>query len=375
MDKRLIAIGVIVIIIAVAAAALLPRGGSGTTTTGAGGEQTTVTGRVVLYGSGATFPAAQYDKWFSDFQRETGIVVEYKPVGSGQGLQDFMNGLVDFAGSDPPMPAGLWKRAVEKYGGVLQVPTVAGAIVVVYNLPGFHGQLNLTGDVIAKIFMGEIRYWDDPAIRALNPDAKLPHAEIVPVHRSDSSGTTQYFTYYLAKSCKEWMDKYGYGKVWPVKGIGIGANGNPGVASTVKNTPYSIGYVEYAYALEYGLPVAAISPPGHDDIFLKPSAEAIEATLAKVAEKLPRPDQDWSKTFGLTIDAASEAKSYPLVAYTHIILREKYDNPAKCDALKKLLEFLYKANVQHVDIVKGYFPLPKPMAQKLLEAAELLCSR
>ena len=377
--KAIAAIVIAVIVVAAVAAYLATsHGGGGAATTSPAATQaptskpTSLRG-VVLRGDGATFPYAQYSRWFADFRRETGIVVEYTPTGSGKGQQDFLAGLVDFAGSDPPMPHNLWLRAKQEFGGVLQAPTIAGAVVVVFNIPGVK-HLNLTGEVLAKIFMGEIRYWDDPAIQRLNPGVKLPHREIVPVHRSDSSGTTKYFTYYLARSCKEWAEKYGYGKVWPVQGVGIGAQGNQGVAETVKNTPYSIGYVEYAYALEYGLPIAALSPPGDDKHFYLPSEEAAERVLAEVAKYLPSPDADWSKTFGKVIDVSSEAHGYPLVAYSHILVRKKYDNPAKCEAMKKLLEWLYKANVEKIDIVRGYFPLPKPMAEKLLEAARLVCS-
>ncbi len=371
---------VIIVAIVAAIAALSPHGAPQTASpiTATPGSKTTATSPelkgVRLYGSGATFPAAQYDVWFSDFKKETGIDIEYRPVGSGRGIQDFIQGLVDFAGSDPPLPHSIWVKAKSKYGGVLQAPTIAGAVVVVYNLPGINAHLNLTGDVIAKIYMGEIRYWDNPAIQRLNPGVKLPHKEIIPVYRSDSSGTTQYFTYYLTLSCKEWAEKYGYSKVWKVQGVGIGAAGNQGVAAAVKNTPYSIGYVEYAYALQYKLPIAALAPPGVQGKFLLPTIESIQRTLAKVAEELPSPDADWSNTFGLSVKLASEAGGYPLTAYSHIILRKKYDNPKKCEALKKLLEWLYRANVERIDIVKGYVPLPKPMAEKLLEAANMLCS-
>ncbi len=384
MNKTsILAIIVIIIIVAIGAAfAAMHHGPTSATSspastaashTSTSSSATTQLAGVRIYGSGATFPAAQYDVWFSEFRKETGIDVEYRPVGSGRGVQDFIQGLVDFAGSDPPLPHNIWLRAKEKYGGVLQAPTIAGAIVVVYNIPGVKVHLNLTGDVLAKIYMGEIRYWDDPAIQKLNPGVKLPHKEIVPVYRSDSSGTTQYFTYYLTLSNKEWAEKYGYGKVWKVQGVGIGATGNPGVAAAVKNTPYSIGYVEYAYALRYNLSIAALAPPGRSDIFLLPSVESIQKTLAKVAEKLPSPDADWSNTFGLSIKAASEVGGYPLTAYTHIVLRKKYNDPKKCEALKMLLEWIYKANIEKKYIVKGYVPLPKPMAEKLLEAAKLLC--
>ena len=377
------AIGIIVAIIIVAAVAIAvmhpPSSTTSTppaTTTGPGPTQTGTTSTslkgVVLHGDGATFPYAQYSKWFADFRRETGIVVEYTPTGSGKGQQDFIEGLVDFAGSDPPMPHNLWLVAKRKFGGVLQAPTIAGAVVVVFNIPGVK-KLNLTGCVLAKIFMGEIKYWDDPAIQKLNPGVKLPHKEIIPVHRSDSSGTTKYFTYYLAKSCKEWAEKYGYGKVWPVQGVGIGAQGNPGVAEAVKNTPYSIGYVEYAYALEYRLPIAALSPPGDNSHFYLPNEKTAEEVLSEVAKMLPAPDEDWSKTFGKTIDAAAKIGGYPLIAYTHILVRMKYDDPKKCEAMKMLLEWLYRANVEKLDIVKGYFPLPKPLAEKLLQAANMVC--
>ncbi len=381
--KTALGIAIIVIIVAVAAALLIhPSPKTTTTTTAAPGAQS-ATGSptstasaslrgVVLQGDGATFPYAQYSKWFADFRKETGIVVEYTPTGSGKGQQDFIEGLVDFAGSDPPMPHRLWLEAQRKFGGVLQAPTIAGAVVVVFNIPGVD-RLNLTGCVLAKIFMGEIKYWDDPEIQKLNPGVKLPHKEIVPVHRSDSSGTTKYFTYYLAKSCKEWAEKYGYGKVWPVQGVGIGAQGNPGVAETVKNTPYSIGYVEYAYALEYHLHIAALSPPGDNKHFYLPNEAEAEKVLKEVAKMLPAPNEDWSKTFGKTIDAAARIGGYPLIAYTHILVRKKYDDPKKCEAMKMLLEWLYKANVNKIDIVRGYFPLPKPLAEKLLQAAKMVC--
>ena len=375
MNTRIAIVLAVVIIAAIAAAIVAiqkpsqsPGTTGGSTSTGSSLEG------VVLRGDGASFPYAQYSKWFELFRRETGIVVEYTPTGSGKGQQDFIQGLVDFAGSDPPMPHNLWLEAKRRFGGVLQAPTIAGAVVVVFNVPGVE-RLNLTGAVLAKIFMGEIRYWDDPEIQKLNPGVKLPHHEIIPVHRSDSSGTTKYFTYYLAESCREWKERYGYGKVWPVQGVGIGAQGNPGVAEAVKNTPYSIGYVEYAYAIEYKLPIAALSPPGDNKHFYLPDEKTAESVLNKVAEMLPAPNEDWSNTFGKTIDAAAKIGGYPLFAYTHIIVRKNYDDPKKCEAMKVLLEWLYKANVEKRDIVRGYFPLPKPLAEKLLQAANMVCSK
>ena len=202
----------------------------------------------MLNGAGATFPAPVYQAWAYDFMKASGVTVNYQPIGSGEGIKKISDRTVDFGSTDDPVkPEDINKS------GFYQFPAVIGGVVPVVNIQGIkRGELKLDSNSLCMIFSGELQYWDDPMIKKMNPRIKLPHAEIVVIHRSDGSGTSAIFTNYLSKTCTEWKAKVGEGKVvkWP---MGIGSKGNEGVANYVKQTPNAIGYVEFAYAKLHSL--------------------------------------------------------------------------------------------------------------------------
>ena len=230
---------------------------------------------VDLTGAGATFPYPIYSKWVSDYATKTGIKINYQSIGSGGGIQQLCAQTVDFGASDAPMSDA--EIANAKGGPVLHIPTVLGAVVITYNVPGVTQQLKLTGELVADIFLGKITKWNDPRIAALNAGAKLPSTDILVVHRSDGSGTTYIFTDYLSAVSAAWKSGPGKGKdvQWPV---GLGGKGNEGVAGAVKQTPGSVGYIELAYARQNNLPTAAVKNAAGQ--FVSPSIESTTAAAA-----------------------------------------------------------------------------------------------
>ena len=327
-------------------------------------------GTVKLVGSGSTFVKPAMDRWINEFHKlHPSIYIEYMGGGSGKGVSDLLAGLVDFAGSDPPLPRDKWEQL---RGRVLQFPVILGAVVVSYNLPGLKNvELNFTGEVLAAIYLGEISYWDDPAIKRLNPAVadKLPHHEITVVHRSDASGTTELFTLFLYKSSPEWR-RVGYGKTveWPVDetGRGIGQEGNQGVTQALLSTPYSIGYIEWGYAIEYGLPVARIASPY--GVYVAPSTESIAA--AYKIDNPPSPLDDWSSVAKSFIYSNASRNAYPIVGQTFMLIRTGLSGE-KCTALKSFIEYI--AGPGQDSLPKGYAPLPPALRGVAREAARLLC--
>jgi len=332
--------------------------------------------RVVLRGSGATFLQPQLEAWIEAFMKEhKNIVIEYSGIGSGAGQQQFFKGLTDFCGSDPPLSRSRWE---EYKGRVLQLPVILGAVAIIYNVPEIPRDvhLNLTGDVIALIYRGEIRYWDDPRIAKLNPAIanKLPHVEIVAVHRSDASGTTQIFTTFLHKAAPDLWPKKLVGKVvdWPVDrvGKGVGAKGNAGVVAVVKNTKYSIGYVELAYAIKNNLQIAAIM--NRDGYFVLPTEKSIQAAARKALELgyIPSsPDKDFSKELEAIVYASGK-DSYPITAFSHIFIWKSYDDKEKVKAIKTFLEWLYENDSKY--IVEGYVAVPPEIKTIWMEAIKMI---
>ena len=336
----------------------------------------TGSGRVVLRGAGATFLQPQLEAWIEAFMEEhENIVIEYSGIGSGAGQKQFFKGLVDFCGSDPPLSRSRWE---EYRGRVLQLPVILGALAVVYNIPEIPRDvhLNLTGRVLALIYLGEIRFWDDPRILELNPALadKLPHKEIIAVHRSDSSGSTQIFTTFLHKAAPDIWPKKLVGKVvdWPVDkvGNGVGAKGNAGVTATVVNTEYSIGYVELSYAIKNNLQVAAIM--NREGYFTLPTVESIQsaAMYALKAGILPsKPDGDFSRELEAIVYAGGK-NSYPITAFSHIFVWKSYDDVEKARAIKRFLEWLYNNDSKY--IVEGYVPLPVEVKKLWMEAVKMI---
>ncbi len=325
--------------------------------------------KVILIGSGSSFIAPQMYAWANQLKSKyPWFSIEYESVGSGAGLANFLEGVRDFAASDPPLPRDVWERY---RGSIIQMPVILGAVAVIYNVPEAENNLRLTGEVLALIYMGEIKYWDDPRIKELNPEINLPRKEIIAVHRSDSSGTTEVFTIFLYKSAPAVWPRELVGKAidWPVdkKGNGVGAKGNEGVTSTVKSTPYSIGYVEWSYALDSGLPVAAIMNPRGE--FLIPSVESIQKAVQNI--NLPdSPLDDFSSLLEEVVYADAEG-AYPIVSFTFLIFWTEYP-PEKAKALRVFMEYVNTEGQTENNVVKGYAPIPDSIRKFNLKAIELI---
>ncbi|HMG12539.1 MAG TPA: phosphate ABC transporter substrate-binding protein PstS [Gemmatimonadaceae bacterium] len=308
-------------------------------------------GSVDLTGAGATFPYPIYSKWFSDYATATGVKINYQSIGSGGGIRQLSEGTVDFGASDSPMSDDEMSKA--KGGAIVHIPTVLGADVITYNLPGVTAALKLTPAVIADIFMGRVKKWNDSRIASLNAGVTLPNQDILVVHRSDGSGTTYIFTDYLSTAVPAWKTSVGKGKEvkWPV---GLGAKGNEGVAGQVKQTPGSIGYVELAYATQNNLPIAAIRNKSGQ--FVAASVPAVTAAAAGAAKALPA-----NTDYRISIVDAPGADSYPISSFTWILVYQKQTDAVKG---KKLVDFLNWALTEGEKsaVTLDYAPLPADMA-------------
>ena len=308
-------------------------------------------GSVDLTGAGATFPYPIYSKWFSDYATSTGVKINYQSIGSGGGIRQLSEQTVDFGASDGPMSDEELAKA--KGGPILHIPTVLGADVITYNVPGITAPLKLTSSAIADIFMGRIKKWNDTRLASLNPGVSLPNQDILVVHRSDGSGTTYIFTDYLTTAVPAWKTSVGKGKEvkWPV---GLGAKGNEGVAGQVKQTPGSVGYVELAYAKQNGLPIAAVRNKAGQ--FVQASIEAVTAAAAETAKALPA-----NTDYRISIVDAPGAGSYPISSFTWILVYQHQTDAVKG---KKLVDFLKWAltDGEKSAVTLDYAPLPAEMA-------------
>jgi len=280
-----------------------------------------------LTGAGATFPAPIYQKWFADYAAKTGVKINYQPIGSGGGIRQLSEQTVDFGASDAPMSDDEMGKA--KGGSVLHFPTVLGAVVITYNVPGVTQSLRLTGDVVADIFLGQVTKWNDPKLAALNAGVKLPSMDILVVHRADASGTNYIFTDYLSAVSPAFASGPGKGKEvkWP---LGLGAKGNDGVTGQVKQTPGALGYVELAYAKQNKLPYALLKNAAGQ--FVAPTIESVTAAAAGAAKALP-PTTD----FRVSIVNAPGREAYPISSFTWLLV---YANQADATKGKKLVEFM-----------------------------------
>ena len=322
---------------------------------------------VKIYGSGASFPAPQIENWIYEFSKANpNILIEYASKGSGAGINDFKQNLVHFACTDPPAKESEW-REFQKLGNPIQFPFIVGAVVVVYNLPV--EDLKLDGATIARIFMGEIEYWDDEAIRSLNPGANLPHEKIIVIHRSDSSGTTEIFTNYLSIVSEEFKKKVGAGKLveWPVDKLGrsFGGKGNEGVSAMLKQTPYSIAYVELAYAIHEKLRTASIR--NADGYFVRANAETIASAMAASSSFVPDPREGYREDPKMFLNAKGK-DSYPIVAFSHVLLWESYPTKEEAEAIKKFWKWVLTEGEKH--LVEGYVAVPDEIAKLSLKAVE-----
>ncbi|GBF05238.1 phosphate binding protein [Deinococcus aerius] len=292
-------------------------------TTGMAAAQTTLTG------AGASFPYPLYSKMFAEYKDATGVNVNYQSVGSGAGQKQILERTVDFAGSDNPMSDETLKSAPAP---LLHIPTAIGAVVPAYNLPGVTQPLKFTGRVLADIYLGKIKTWNDKAIAALNPGVTIPPLPITVARRSDGSGTTYVFSDYLSKVSGEWKSKVGVGNSlqWPV---GTGAKGNDGVASVVKSTPGAIGYVELVYAKQNKLPFGSVQNRAGKFV-LADNGPAAAAALGVVIPKDTR----------VSLTNSANANAYPIASFTYVIFYQdqKYGNrtEAQAKALKNLLGWM-----------------------------------
>jgi len=315
------------------------------------GVATTASAQMMINGAGATFPYPIYSKWFDEYAKvDPSVRFNYQSIGSGGGQKQILAQTVDFGASDGPMSDDNLSKAP---GKLLHIPTVAGAVVMTYNLPG-NPSLKLDGDTIAGIYLGQIKKWNDPKLTALNPGTKLPDQDIVVVHRSDGSGTTFIFTDYVSKVSSEWKQKAGNNTSvnWPT---GIGGKGNEGVSGQVKQTPGAIGYVELIYAIQNKMPYAEVKNSAGQ--FVKPSIDSVTAALA-TAEI---PDD-----FRFSMTNAPGKDAYPICGATWLLVYEQQKDAAKG---KKLVEFLKWAAKDGEKMAKDldYAPLPDSVQQRVLK--------
>jgi phosphate transport system substrate-binding protein len=317
------------------------------------GAQATTDG-ADLTGAGATFPYPIYSKWFADYASKTGVKINYQPIGSGGGIRQLSEQTVDFGASDAPMSDDELGKA--KGGQIMHFPTVLGAVVLTYNVPGMIKPLRLTGDVIADIFLGQITKWNDAKLAALNPGAKLPATDILVAHRSDGSGTSFIFTDYLTAVSPAWASGPGKGKdvKWPV---GLGGKGNDGVAGIVKQTPGAIGYVELAYVKQNKLPYAELKNAAGQ--FVAPTIESVTAAASGAVKALPA-----STDYRVSIVNAPGQGAYPISSFTWILV---YANQSDATKGKKLVDFLRWAfhEGEATAATLDYAPLPGAMIAQL----------
>src|SRR5437899_117015 len=267
---------------------------------------------LLINGAGATFPYPIYSKWFDVYHtKNPNFQFNYQSVGSGAGIKQVTEGTVDFGATDGPMNDEQLKAFQDKHNGtgILHFPTVLGADVPTYNIPGVSGALNFTPEALAGIFLGKVPKWNDPAIAGANKGVKLPAEDIVVVHRAEASGTTFIWTDYLSKISDEWKNTVGAGPApkWPV---GLGGNGNEGVTGTIKNTPNSIGYVELIYAESNKIPYGTVK--NASGVFVKPSLAAVSAAAAGAAKSMP-------DDFRVSITNAPGKDSYPISSFTWLL--------------------------------------------------------
>jgi len=305
---------------------------------------------VDISGAGATFPYPIYAKWADEYKKQTGNGLNYQSIGSGGGIKQIQNKTVTFGASDMPLPPAELKK-----WNMVQFPTVVGGDVPVVNLEGFKSdQLKLDGDTLAKIFLGEITKWDDPAIKKLNPDAKLPAQDIVVVHRSDGSGTTFIWTDYLSKVSAKWKADVGANTSvqWPV---GIGAKGNEGVSNNVSQTKGSIGYVEYAYAKQNGM--TTVSMINQDGKSVAPDAASFQAAAAYA---------DWEKSDGFHVILTNQpgAATWPIAGATFILIYKQPQDPAAAAAALDFFSWAYAKGDKMAEAL-DYVPMPKKVVDQI----------
>jgi phosphate transport system substrate-binding protein len=319
-------------------------------------------GQTTLNGAGATFPYPIYSKWFSEYHKiHPDVQINYQSIGSGGGIRQVTEATVEFGASDMPMTdAQLQEAATKLKTKVYNLPTVLGAVVPAYNVPGITGEVKFTPDVLAGIFLGKISNWNDAAIAKDNPDLKFPNQEIIVVHRSDGSGTTFIWTDYLSKISAEWKSQVGAGTSvkWP---RGLGGKGNEGVAGSIRQLSGSIGYVELIYALQNKITYGSVRNAA--GAFLRASLEGVTAAAASVP-KMPA-------DFRVSITNAPGKDAYPISSFTWLLIPAQSKDPAKGKILADFLNWML-ADGQKLTSELSYAPLPENVAAKEKDVVKLI---
>lgn len=299
-----------------------------------------------INGAGATFPYPIYSRWFNEFAKaDAKVHINYQSIGSGGGIRQVSEGTVDFGATDGPMNDDQIKSAKIK---TMHIPTVLGAVVPVYNLPGLNKELNFSPEVIADIYLGTISKWNDPRLAKDNPGVNLPNESILPVYRSDGSGTTYIFTDFLSKVSPDWQSKVGKSTSvkWPT---GIGQKGNEGVAGMVRQSPHSFGYVELIYAAQNKMAYGSVKNASGK--FVKASTEGVTEAAAAAAKSMPA-------DFRVSITNAAGATSYPISSFTWLLVPEHATDPAKAAAMRDFLNWMLDHGENEAASMT-YAPLPK----------------
>jgi phosphate transport system substrate-binding protein len=316
-------------------------------------------GALLINGAGATFPYPIYSKWFDVYhQKNARIQLNYQPVGSGAGIRQMTEGTVDFGASDVPMTDQQAKAYQDKRGSaILHFPTVLGAVVPTYNIPGVNATLNFTPDALAGIYLGKITKWNDSALADANKGVNLPSQDIVVVHRSEGSGTTFIWTDYLSKVSGEWKSKVSAAASvnWPV---GLGGKGNEGVTGQIKQTPYSMGYVELIYAVQNKIPYGAVK--NSSGSFVKADLASVTAAAASGAKEMP-------DDFRVSITNAPGKAAYPISSFTWLLIPSKIQDAGKRDAIKAFLKWMLTEGQSYNEAL-SYATLPKDVVEKELKA-------
>jgi len=314
--------------------------------------------QTTLTGAGATFPYPMYSKWFSKYHdAHPDVQINYQSIGSGGGIRQVLAGTVDFGASDGPMSDEQLSQAKVK---ILHVPTVMGAVVPAYNVPGISGEIKFTPEVLAGIFLGKVSSWSDKAIAAANPDVKFPDVPIVVIHRSDGSGTTFIFTDYLSKVSADWKGQVGAGTAvkWPV---GLGGKGNEEVAGLVRQMKGSIGYIELIYAVQNKIPYGTVKNAA--GAFVRASLDSVTAAAASV-KTMPA-------DFRVSITNAPGKEAYPISSFTWLLIPIKFKDPAKGKIISDFLSWMVDDG-QKMTAELTYAPLPSSVASKVKDEIKLV---
>jgi len=319
-------------------------------------------GQTTLNGAGATFPYPIYSKWFSEYHKiHSDVQINYQSIGSGGGIRQVTEATVDFGASDMPMTDAQLNEAQGKLKTkVLNLPSVLGAVVPAYNIPGVSGEVKFTPDALAGIFLGRITKWNDKAITSVNPGMNFPDKDIIVVHRSDGSGTTFIWTDYLSKVDSEWKSRVGSGTSvkWP---IGLGGKGNEGVAGSIRQLQGSIGYVELIYAVQNNITFGSVRNAA--GVFLKASLEGVTAAAAS-APKMPA-------DFRVSITNAPGKDAYPISSFTWLLIPQQSKDANKGKILADFLNWMV-TDGQKMTNALSYAPLPESVVQKEKETIKTI---